>query len=143
MARFLLALACLAVSCDAFMVQPAAAVALRTPAASAVASPMMMLGKSGATAKKPLKKKLVKKAVKKPLKKKVKKAPAPRTSKGGVNYAMVKSPDTEGKIPLIDWAGQAVGLLGLDNKALLGVGVWGLLVLRFTIFYGFFGDADL
>merc|ERR1719326_1050390 len=107
-----------------------------------------MLGKSGATAKKPLKKKLVKKAVvkkvvKKPVKKVVKKAPAPRTSKGGVNYAMVKSPDTEGKIPLIDWAGQAIGLLGLDNKALLGIGVWGLLVLRFTIFYGFFGDADL
>ena len=44
-----------------------------------------------------------------------------------------------------NWAVQAVTLLGEDStvpvSGLAFVGVWVLLVLRFTIFYGFFGDA--
>ena len=46
-----------------------------------------------------------------------------------------------------NWGFQAVTLLGSDSTvpvAGLGfVAVWVLLILRFTIFYGFFGEADL
>ena len=45
-----------------------------------------------------------------------------------------------------NWGVQAVTLLSPDDSvpsaALLGVGLWILFVLRFTIFYGFFGSAD-
>ena len=43
-----------------------------------------------------------------------------------------------------NWGVQAVSLLnpgeGVPAGPLLGVGLWILLVLRFTIFYGFFGS---
>ena len=40
-----------------------------------------------------------------------------------------------------NWGVQAVKELGVSPAGLGGVAIWILLVLRFTIFYGAFGDA--
>ena len=103
-------------------------------------------------AKKPVKKpvkKIVKKAAKRPVKKAVKK-PVKRgnsfiardSRKGQVvdpalDPAQLRKAGKLGGEVLSGFGGQGIPLAGVA-----GVGVWVLLILRFTIFYGFFGDAQ-
>merc|ERR1719454_2412131 len=92
-------------------------------------------------------KKAVKKGVKKPAKKVVKKVVKKPGFKGPA--AAQPSPlDSLKTAPFKffsgeNWGVQAVKLLGEDDTVPVGalgfVGLWVLLILRFTIFYGFFG----
>merc|ERR1719231_536455 len=117
MARLLLALALLAVSCDAFVVSPTNAVVGRaTNAAAVTAVPSMLFGGSTRAApkkaaKKPLKKKVVKKVAKKVAKKPGFKGPS--AAQPGSNPL-----DLAGQFfSEENWAYQAVTLLrGLPSK---------------------------
>ena len=118
----------LATIANAF-VMPAATGVTIAAKASTVSAPVISMGAK--TLKKPLKKKVVKKA------KKV---------VGGSRLGAPLDPAFD-PVQL----SKAIGLLGdvkdgfgkgqgIPTTGIVGVGVWILLVLRFTIFYGFFGE---
>merc|ERR1719440_204593 len=141
---FLLAL--FALSCDAFLVQPGArSIATRAAVAPATSAPVMLFGSS-----KPAKKvaKKAKKVVKKPVKKVAKKVAKKVVKKAGFKGPAAAQPGSS-PVALVgdffstkNWGVQAVTLLGNGEEVpvagLAFVGVWVLLVLRFTIFYGLF-----
>ena len=124
----------LATTADAFVV-PATGVTIAAKALpSTVSAPVISMGAK--TLKKPLKKKVLKKKVVKKAKKVV----------GGSRLGAPLDPAFD-PVQL----SKAIGLLGdvkdgfgkgqgIPTTGIVGVGVWILLVLRFTIFYGFFGE---
>lgn len=139
----LLVLALFAVTCDAFA--PVARPPMAGLSTAAVAAqPLRVLSEpSMMAAKKVVKKKVVKKVVKKPVKKVAKKA----LPKGTLAAQQTGSDPKElvsSFFSADNWGVVAVKQLGENGGvglgALAGVGIWGLLVLRFVIFYGFFGD---
>merc|ERR1719271_357419 len=127
------------------------AIAKPLAASARVAQPAMMARgapvKKAKVAKKPVKK-VVKKPVKKVVKKPVKKV-ARKPVKRGARGAMDRKgkpidpafdPGQVGKA--LNLGGQVVnnfGGQGIPTAGVIGVGVWILLILRYTIFYGFFG----
>merc|ERR1740138_698552 len=151
-------LCALAWSCEAFMVPAKAPLASATaalPATTArLAPPVTMMA-----AKKPVKKivkKPVKKVVKKPVKKPLKRKVAKKPVKRGGSRNFLKSDARKGQLvdPGLDPAqwGKALGLgkqvagnfggQGIPLVGVAGAGIWVLLILRYTIFYGFFGTTD-
>jgi len=108
---------------------PASSAALAVAPVARAAVPAMM------AAKKPIKKKVIKK---KPVKKVVKKS----IKKGGAGVARRESA-RKGAERGVALFGSTFIAEGIGGGGAIAIGVWILIVLRFTIFYGFFGDADL
>jgi len=154
MFRTLLVVVAAFASVDAFMVPssklavssvPASSAALAVAPVARAAVPAMMAAKKPIK-KKVIKKKPVKKVVKKPVKKVVKK-PVKKVvkksiKKGGAGVARRESA-RKGAERGVALFGSTFIAEGIGGGGAIAIGVWILIVLRFTIFYGFFGDADL
>ena len=97
---------------------------------------------------------VIKKALPKPKPKKVVRKPTStrKPGSGGKRPTVIRNKLTRDIDPAFspEQIGKALGLLGqvkdgfggqgIPTGGIIGVGVWGLLVLRYTIFYGFFGE---
>merc|ERR1719453_2992941 len=119
MAKLFLLFVALFAASDAFMV-PASKLAVSS-ASSAVAVPARVASTTVVmAAKKPLKKKVVKKPAKKPAKKTLRR----ESARAGVERGSAMLGDT---------------FIVPTGPVAIGVGVWILVLLRFVIFYGFFG----
>jgi len=133
----------------AFVVNPGANLVAMTPRAAAPPAMLFGLGapstpkkaKKAAKKAKVVKKakKVVKKVVKKPVKKSFK---GPSAAQPGTGVGDLVS----GFFSEKNWGVQAVTILnpgeGVPTTTLALGALWVLFVLRFVIFYGFFGDAS-